>query len=198
MLFKELYHRVKNNLQIITSLLTLQIDRIKDKKAIFIISEMTQRIKAMSMIHEKLYQTDNLSLVNMQEYTQGLANDLQQGVSPATLHFDIDCEEIELSLVVAVPMGLIINELVTNAIKYAFVNTDKKQIIVIKMYKKNDEDFSLEIYDNGKGIDMSGKYVGFGLNLVNSLVKYQLKGKLETYNDEGLHHKIHFIKGLLK
>jgi two-component sensor histidine kinase len=197
MLFKELYHRVKNNLQIITSLLTLQIDRIKDKKAIFIISEMTQRIKAMSMIHEKLYQTDNLSLVNMQEYTQGLANDLQQGVSPDTLHFEIDCEEIELNLVVAVPMGLIINELVTNAIKYAFGDDDKKQIVVIKMYKNNNEDFTLEIYDNGKGMDMSSSHQGFGLKLAHSLVKYQLKGELETYNDNGLHHKIHFSKGLI-
>jgi len=196
-LFKELYHRVKNNLQIITSLLTLQIGRIKEKKAIEILTETTQRIKAISMIHEKLYQSNDLSLINMQEYTKDLVHELERGFAQDSFDFYIACENIKLNLEVAVPIGFILNELVTNAIKYAFTDKQKKNIIVIKMYHDEDGYFILEVQDNGKGMDMSTTTPGFGFKLVHSFVNSQLKGEIETYNDDGLHHKIRLEKGLI-
>lgn len=196
-LFRELYHRVKNNLQIITSLLTLQIRRVDDVTSKEILNETTQRIRAMSLIHEKLYQSNDLSAVSMQDYTDDLLNDLKQEFRRKNLRFVVECESIDLELEVAVPMGLIINELVTNAIKYAFNPEDKDQVITVKMYTTEHYAFILEIYDNGKGVDINSIQNGFGFKLVQSLAKYQLKGIFESYNDGGLHHKITFEKGLL-
>jgi len=196
-LFRELYHRVKNNLQIISSLLTLQIRRVEDVTSKEILSETTQRIRAMSLIHEKLYQSNDFSSVSMQQYTHDLLNDLKQEFQRKNLHFAVECESINLELEVAVPMGLIINELVTNAIKYAFQPDDEDQVITVKMYTTEHYAFILEIYDNGKGVDINTIQDGFGFKLVQSLAKYQLKGIFESYNDGGLHHKITFEKGLL-
>jgi len=195
-LFRELYHRVKNNLQIISGLLSLQSRRIKEKSSKVIFEETNQRIKAMALIHEKLYQSDDFESVNMQEYTKNLVSDMRQSFHTKHLAFNIHCDDINLNLEVAVPMGLIINELVTNAIKYAFPKTQKHHNISIKMYTTNDT-FILEVYDNGIGIDLEKLEEGFGFKLLESLAKYQLKGVVNRYNDKGLHHEIIFSKGLL-
>jgi len=197
-LFRELYHRVKNNLQIISGLLSLQSRRIKEKSSQVIFEETNQRIKAMALIHEKLYQSDDYESVNMQEYTKNLVSEMRQSFHTEHLEFNIYCDDIKLNLEVAVPMGLIINELVTNAIKYAFHDTQEQQNISIKMYIADDNDtFILEVYDNGRGVDLKKVEHGFGFKLLDSLARYQLKGVVHSYNDNGLHHKIVFSKGLL-
>lgn len=196
-LLKELYHRVKNNLQVISSLLTLQSRRIKDEITRSIFDETNQRIKAMAMIHEKLYQSNDLEAVDMSIYVLDLVENLKKSFQTKNLTFEIDCDDFKLDLERAVPMGLIINELVTNSIKYAFDETDEKKIISVKMYQIEDDRFILEVYDNGKGTDLQSLNEGFGFKLIESLASFQLKGKIECFNENGLHHKITFSKEFL-
>ncbi|WP_294953106.1 7TM diverse intracellular signaling domain-containing protein [Sulfurovum sp.] len=196
-LFRELYHRVKNNLQIISGLLSLQIRRVIQKESKDILADTNQRIKSMAMIHEKLYQSDDLTAVNMQEYTHDLVEELQHSLEYNDILFMIQCEKIRLTLETAVPMGLIINELVTNAVKYAFPAHQSSKNIAIKMYTVKHDAVILEVYDNGKGVKLEKAKEGFGFKLVQSLAGYQLKGDIETYNSQGLHHKITFPGSIL-
>lgn len=194
-LMREVYHRVKNNLQIISGLLSLQSDRIDHPPSKLMFDESIQRIKAMAMVHEKLYQSENLELVNMQIYMQDLLQELQHSFTQEGLHFEVTCESIHLKLETAIPIGIIVNEIVTNALKYAFTTTQKKKVITLTMQNREDA-FILEVYDNGQGADVNAFKNGFGFQLIDSLATYQLKGVIETYNDTGLHHKITFAKGL--
>ncbi|MCX6075555.1 MAG: sensor histidine kinase [Campylobacterales bacterium] len=197
-LLRELYHRVKNNLQIISSLLSLQSRRIQDKTTKSIFDETNQRIKAMALIHEKLYQSNDLEAVDMQIYTLDLVDNLRQSFQTNTLTFEIVCENFRLDLERAVPMGLIINEAVTNAIKYAFDDTQKNKTIGVKMYKAPNDKFLLEVYDNGKGADLQAVHQGFGFKLIESLASYQLKGIICPFNENGLHIQIIFSREILK
>ncbi len=196
-LLRELYHRVKNNLQIISSLLSLQSKRIKDKEAKILFLESISRIKSIAMIHEKLYASDNLQVISMQNYTQDLISELQQSFSDKDIQFKIMCDTIHLNLEVGVPIGLIINELVTNALKYAFNDTQENKIISIKMIRNSDKSFTLTISDNGRGANISTIKDGFGFKLLEFLASYQLKGEIETTGESGITHKITFSEEFL-
>lgn len=193
-LLKELYHRVKNNLQIISSILSLQSRRIEDKKTKLIFDETNQRIKAMAMLHEKLCQSNDLEAVDMQVYVLELIENLKRSFQTNELSFEIVCENFKLDLERAVPMGLIINELVTNSVKYAFDEKNKNKTISVKMYMMSEDKFILEIYDNGKGTDLKAVNEGFGFKLIEALASFQLKGSIECFNKNGLHHKIIFSR----
>jgi two-component sensor histidine kinase len=196
-LLRELYHRVKNNLQIISSLLSIQSKRIKDKKAKSIFDESIQRIKSIAMLHEKLYKSDNLQIISMQQYTHDLVSELKQGFKGNDIDFKIICDDINLNLEIAVPIGLIINELITNSLKYAFINKKDDKQIKIQMKKNKNETFTLIISDNGQGANMQTLKEGFGFKLLEFLASYQLKGKIRTDGNDGLIHKIIFSKDLL-
>ena len=197
-LLRELYHRVKNNLQIISSLLSLQSKRIKDEEAKLLFLESISRIKSIAMIHEKLYASDNLQIISMQQYTQDLVDELQQSFSDKDIKFEIICDTIQLNLEVGVPIGLIINELVTNSLKYAFNDARKDKIITIKMVRNSDKSFTLTIADNGIGADITTIKDGFGFKLLEFLASYQLKGKIETDGTKGLKHTITFTEEFLQ
>lgn len=197
LLLRELYHRVKNNLQIVSSLLSMQSRRLEDKMTKSIFVETNQRIKAMAMIHEKLYKSDDLEVVDMQVYTLDLVDNLRQSFQTKDVTFEIVCENFKLKLEGAVPMGLIINELVTNSIKYAFDERDINKIISVKMYTMPYNKFILEVYDNGKGADLEIVSKGFGFKLIEALASYQLKGIICSFNEDGLHHQIIFSKEFL-
>ena len=194
-LLKELYHRVKNNLQIISSSLMLQSRRIKDKSVQVIFSEATQRIKAMAMVHEKLYQASDLELIDMQVYTEELILNLSQAYADLDFYFEVTCGSFKLDLEKALPIGLIINEIVANSIKYAFDQTSVNKHICVSMYNLDADKFILEISDNGKGADFQVIKQGFGFKLVESLAAYQLKGKIEIVNQDGLQYKFEFSQG---
>ena len=196
-LLRELYHRVKNNLQIISSLLSLQSKRIKDEEAKTLFLESISRIKSIAMIHEKLYASDNLQIISMQHYTQDLIDELRQSFSDRDIKFQIMCDTIHLNLEVGVPIGLIINELVTNSLKYAFNDVRGEKTITIKMIRNSDKSFTLTIADNGTGADISTIKNGFGFKLLEFLASYQLKGKIETDGTQGLKHTISFSEEFL-
>ncbi len=191
-LLKELYHRVKNNLQIISSLLSLQSMKIQDSQAKNILNEMTNRIKSISFIHEKLYQSDDLTHVEMQSYIESLGSELKSSLPSNDISFSIVCENILLDVETSVPIGIIINELVTNTIKYAFDQHTTENSIVIKLSTVDKRTYRLHISDNGKGTDIASMQEGFGFEVVQSIVSFQLKGSIESHNKNGITHIITF------
>ena len=191
-LLKEVHHRVKNNLQIIASLLHLQ-EITADKEVLTILRESEGRVRSMASIHENLYQSPTFTDINFKQYTEKLLYDrlYTYGVPKNTIMTKLDIEEIKLNIETAIPLGLIINELVTNIIKYAF--TDMNGTITIKLQSQNDK-MELIIADNGiglpKDIDIKNSET-LGLQLVNNLIN-QIEGKLEINIDDGTEFKILF------
>ena len=192
-LLKEVHHRVKNNLQVISSILNLQSTFVKDRKTLNILRESQNRIKSMSFIHESLYQTKNFSSIDFSDYVINLTKDLMRSyqINP-NLELRHDIHKIELSLDLAIPCGLIINELVSNALKYAF-EPEEKGFISIQIKEVN-KTVHLVVEDNGKGIPEEIDFKNtesLGLQLVVTLVE-QLDGKIEYKNDEGTKFLITF------
>ncbi|MBN1893388.1 hypothetical protein JW906_02790 [bacterium] len=182
-LLKEIHHRVKNNMQLIISLLNLQSGRIGDKRLDAVFSDTKRRIRSMALIHEKLYQSQNLSHIPFSEYIRSLVNDVLASYQDACrhIHFCVAIAKVELPITVAVPCGLVINELVSNAFKYAFPDPfDRPRFVHVRMSVR-DGCVNLYVRDNGKGVPEHvdvDQAETLGLNLVSILVKDQMKGKL--------------------
>jgi two-component system, sensor histidine kinase PdtaS len=193
-LMRELHHRVKNNLQIISSLLGLQSMKLKDVVAKQAVSEGKQRIKAMSLIHQKLYQQNEVSALDIHEYITDLVNDLADSFGfRAKGEVKIDVPSMTLNADTSLPLGLIINELVTNSFKYAYDNVDRP-ILELKMIHKGNRDFLLVICDNGLGLPVDfdlANAESFGLKLVNILIS-QIGGTINCEQHEGLKYMISF------
>jgi two-component sensor histidine kinase len=195
-LLKEVNHRVKNNLQVISSILNLQSSYIKEKKTLNILRESQNRIKSMSFIHEILYQNKDFSEINFSEYIVSLSKNLVQsyGFYDYLINFEMSLGDISLHLDISIPCGLIVNELVSNALKYAFVNIEKG-VINIKLFESNGN-VHLIIQDNGLGLPKEMNYKNtesLGLQLVNALVE-QIDGKIELDNNYGAKFTIIFKK----
>lgn len=183
-LLQEIHHRVKNNLQVISSLLNLQSGYIKDQQAIESFKESQNRIKSMALIHENLYQVNNLSQINFAEYVQQLVVNLFRvyGVNSAVISLKVDVEDVLLGVDTAISCGLIINELASNTIKHAFPSGKSGEICILLIRVPNqDNKLILTVRDNGigfpKNIDVR-KPKSLGLQLVNTLAA-QMKGTVE-------------------
>lgn len=182
-LLKEIHHRVKNNLQMVSSLLSLQTRNTKSKAAIVALEEGKSRVKAMALIHQKLYQNDDLSVIEMQGYIESLINSVQSVYKKGghNISITVDAEGTELDIDRAIPFGLILNELVSNTFKYAFPESDDNGKIYIHLRKNNEEGY-FEYADNGVGLpeDTDERTSGsMGLRLINRLVN-QLQSKLNV------------------
>lgn len=194
LLFKEIYHRVKNNLQIVISLLNLQSQKIKDNKVRDIFKDSQNRIKSIALIHERLYKTKDLAGINFKEYIEDLTNNLfhSYGVNPAR-NLKIDIDNVVMNLDTATPCGLIVTELVSNSLKHAFPQSHEGNIL-IRLKSNNNNNFILTISDNGIGIPEDidfRKTKTLGLQLVANLVG-QLKGTIELDRSSGTEFKITF------
>lgn len=199
MLLKEIHHRVKNNLQIISSLLSMQTRRMNDLKMIDAMKESQSRVKTMALIHEKLYQYDNLSAINMREYLVQLSDFLTQTYrSDKKIEVEIESEEINLDIDTAIPLGLITNELLSNALKYAFEDAETGTI-KIKLKETGPGEFELLVADTGKGLDQDidiERSPTLGLRLVNSLTR-QINGTMNVESQGGTTFLIHFKESSL-
>ncbi len=199
MLLKEIHHRVKNNLQIISSLLSMQTRTLSDSKTIDAMKESQSRVKTMALIHEKLYQYDNLARINMNEYMRQLSDFLSQTYrSEKDIKVIIESENINLDIDTAVPLGLITNELLSNALKYAFADMDQGQV-TIKLIKDSAGAYVLTISDSGKGLaaDMDiEKSKSLGLKLVRTLTR-QINGNLSISSNPGATFSIVFSENQL-
>jgi PAS domain S-box-containing protein len=194
-LLKEVHHRVKNNLQIIYSLLNIEANYTRDEGTKNVLSECQGRVKSMALIHESLYRSEDLARVNFASYIRNLTTALfrSYNVDKKIIRSDLDLEEIFLGIDQAISFGLILNELVTNCLKHAFPNGRAGEI-KIELLSCNDL-IMLIIKDNGIGLpanSTSSQGSGsLGLKLVDSLVK-QLKGTIETNLSKGTEFKITF------
>lgn len=187
-LIKEIHHRVKNNLQVLSSLLHLQSRHIKDETALDAVREGQNRVEAMGLIHQKLYMGNNLAAVEMRDYLHNLGDTLLDsfGLDNDRVKIIYHLQPMHLDVDTAIPLGLIINELVTNSLKYAFPD-DRQGIVEISLWKNEIGQLCLKVSDNGVGKSGAPQLKGstsFGSSLVEILSK-KLKGKLEVLKGEG-------------
>ena len=194
MLLKEIHHRVKNNLMIISSLLELQSCYVKDKTDLDFFRESRTRADSMALIHEKLYQSTDLKNINFSDYISSLATDLLEvyTITPEKIKLKINAPNINLDINTAIPLGLITNELISNSLKHAFPD-DKTGTITLEIYK-TDDIFTFKVKDDGVGLPSDLDYKNpdsLGLELVNTLT-IQIGGKLELKSDNGAEFIITF------
>jgi len=186
-LLKEIHHRVKNNLQIVISLLSTQAAFLKDNTALEAISESQNRVHVISMVHQKLYSTGRVSTIAMDVYINDLVQYFSDcfHTSKKGIRFEQDIEPVELEIGQAIPVGLILNETITNAIKYAFDDNDGRIIIGLRLMNKNE--VLLTLADSGKGLGEGfdiEKATTLGMEMIKALCK-QLDGKFRVENKGG-------------
>jgi len=187
-LLREIHHRVKNNLQVVSSLFSLQAEKSNDQRVRQALQESRQRIRAMAMIHETLYSGKSLSAIELPVYLQNIVNHLREVFSgQAGIRIVVDAADIHLNVDQAVACGLIINELLTNSLKYAFPEVSEG-LVKVTVHLSDSGDLELVVSDNGVGLppemDVS-RISSLGLQLVKGLVEHQLAGRWEVSVNEG-------------
>lgn len=194
MLLKEIHHRVKNNLMIISSLLSLQSRYIKDKQILDVFKDSQNRARSMALIHDKLYQSSHLKSIDIGDYIRALANDLFRTYSTDSgrvkLNFDI--EEVMIDINTMIPLGLILNELLSNCLKHAFPDGQSGKIDI--GFHQDGHNYSLTVADNGIGFppELDYKHTeSLGLRLVNILAD-QIEGEMKLKSDNGTQVSIEF------
>ncbi len=195
-LLKEVHHRVKNNLQIISSLLSLQSAALGDKEAALAFINSQHRIRSMALIHEMLYQSEDFSRISLSSYIQKLAYNLLRSynVDTSKIRLHIEADQVFLDIEHAIPCGLILNELMTNSIKYAFVKKHQGNISIKLQRNAVNEKYVLTIGDDGDGLPTGidlGHLKTLGMELVATLVE-QLDGTIELERGEGTTFRITF------
>lgn len=187
-LLREIHHRVKNDLQIVSSLLDLQCDYIREPRYLRMLEDTERRIHAMAIVHETLYRSETLGVLDINEYIQRLVHaiaDSCDGVA-GDIWLDIDVDDIYFSLETAIPLGLIINELVTNCMKHAFPEADQGHIRV-SLHAAGEDEFELLVADNGVGMEQAPDLENvetLGFDLVRTLTR-QLHGTVAIRTEDG-------------
>jgi two-component sensor histidine kinase len=187
-LLKEIHHRVKNNLQIVMSLLDSQADFLQDGKALAAIQESQQRVYAISLIHQKLYQSENLAMIEMDTYISEVVSYICESFDvQGRIQFYISVAPLKLDVAIAIPLGLLINEAITNSLKYAFPEARTGQVS-INLYQIDPERYMLTIADDGIGLGKDFDIhatPSLGMTLMKGLSQ-QLGGNLKVEGDAGL------------
>lgn len=195
-LIKEVHHRVKNNLQTVSSLLSLQSRNISDKEVKSLLKSSQNRVISMAMVHEMLYLRDDLSKIEYRSYVQELAEYLIRSIkgTSSNITLDIDIPNLKLNIDTAIPLGLLINEAVTNALKYGIVEENKGEI-KIRLSKDDNDEYLLNIGDDGIGFPETVTHKNsnsLGLKLINNLVR-QLQGSIKRdFSKKGTHYIVKF------
>lgn len=195
-LIKEVHHRVKNNLQTVSSLLSLQSRNIADKEVKSLLKSSQNRVISMAMVHEMLYMREDLSKIEYKSYVQELAEYLVRSIkgTSSNITLDIDIPDLKLNIDTAIPLGLLINEAVTNALKYGIVNESKGEIR-IKLREGEKNEYLLNIGDNGTGFSETITYKNsnsLGLKLIHNLAR-QLQGSIiRDLSKKGTHYVVKF------
>jgi PAS domain S-box-containing protein len=195
-MLREIHHRVKNNMQVISGLLILQEEYSNDEKISEMIKESQNRIASMALIHEKLYRSESLSKIDFKEYIDDLVSGLFEsyGFTESRIGLKANAENIFMGIDIAIPVGLIINELVSNSLKHAFPE-GKKGEIEISLSSIGEYMIELLVQDNGVGIPEGVDFrntESLGLHIVNILVENQLHGEITMNNDNGTEFRIRF------
>lgn len=194
-LLKEVHHRVKNNMQVISSLLRLQEGRVKDKDSAALLRDSQNRIQSMSLVYNKLYQSQNLASIDTTDYIKELTAGIVKSyaVNPSRVTINVAPNNVLLDVDLAIPCGMVVNELVTNSLKYAFPDNRKGQISI--SLKEDDKGLELVVSDDGVGIPEGinpASTATLGIKLVTNLVRDQLGGEMELDRTHGTTFKITF------
>jgi len=193
-LLRELYHRTKNNMQVICSMLHLHSYKIKNQAAITILSDLEIKIQSMALVHQKLYESKDLSRINLKYYFKDLVTLIMQShrMFFTKITMQMEMEDINVLIDTAIPCGLIVNELLSNIVKHAFPD-NKKGEIKIRLTLSTNNKIIIEVSDNGVGFpedfDINNKS-NFGLSILTGLVEHQLQGKIKFTSKNGLRCRI--------
>ena len=192
-MLKEIHHRVKNNLQVVNSLLKFQSRKLESEEAITMFKETRNRVVSMALLHEKMYRSDDIHQIDVQDYISLLVEDLVKSYAvDKNIKLDIKIEAVNLMMRTLVPLGLIINEMITNSLKHGFKNRSDGEIYVsIKHIKE--KRYEMIIGDNGLGVNKEHKSTGIGVKLIQIFTK-QLNGTLEQLDRPGAVFKLTFDK----
>jgi PAS domain S-box-containing protein len=189
-LIRELYHRTKNNMQVVISMLMVQAELTESEQVQEALKDTTSCIQAMSLVHEKLYQSQRLSQINLDEYIRDLAELLVKTyqINQEQVSIEFDLQKIPVLIDTAIPCGLVLNELISNSLKHAFEEGKSGQIS-IRLQREQTNEILLSVSDNGSGlpagIDLEDSQ-SFGLQSITAIVEHQLQGQLHFENQEGL------------
>ncbi|MDZ4823923.1 MAG: tetratricopeptide repeat protein [Flavobacteriales bacterium] len=184
-LLREIHHRVKNNLQVVSSLLSIQSREIQDEKALEAVNESRNRVKSMAIIHQNLYSEENLTGIDVGDYIRKLSESLFNSykVDKDEIVFETDIDKLNLDVDTTIPLGLILNELITNALKYAFSNSINPKLRV--SLKETSEGLKLEVSDNGVGYNPdSARKDSFGMKMIEAFAQ-KLNAQWEVKNENG-------------
>lgn len=195
-LLKEVHHRVKNNLQIIASLLDLQANNITDTATADLLHESRNRVRSMALIHEHLYGTNELARINLPDYVRDLCSNLAASYGLPDVRVDSQVEDLSLDIDTAIPCGLIINELVSNALKYAFPEGRGRVLVEVESAPDGEVGHVMRVIDDGVGLPAGVDPTdspSLGLQLVTALAR-QIRGDLEFSSDQGVRMEIRFGK----
>ncbi len=197
-LVREVHHRVKNNFAVVTSLLSLQSRQIEDQRIRDVLDKSRDRIRSMSLIHERLYQSKNLTHINLSEYIRSLANDLHRsyGADASNVTLSVKTDDVAIKLDQAIPCGLVLNELISNALKYAFPHGFKgKGLIEVTLSRKDGNKVELSVKDNGVGLPENfgaKKAESLGMKIVTMLAEDQIGGTLDIVRKKGTEFVVRF------
>ena len=199
-LLKEMYHRVKNNFQTVCSVLSLQSQHLEDEAVLEMFTESQDRVRAMALIHERLYRSDDLTHVDFPEYVHQLVHGLfwSYSIDRKNVNVDLKIEVAQLDMITAIPCGLIINELVSNALKYAFDNAgDAQNNLIIQFRAVDHETYMLRVADDGAGLPLEFDIRAsstLGLQLVLIFAEDQLSGSVAVDRTAGTAFEVVFQK----
>jgi PAS domain S-box-containing protein len=195
-LLKEVHHRVKNNLQAMIYSIEMQIEKLDDKKVQIFLRELQEQARTMSLVYEQLYQSDYLAKVDMDEYLTNLISNVIQAFSlDKNINFKVNAHNVSLDVEIAMPCGLIINELLTNSLKYAFPEEFEETPALDVELSYESKKITILVSDNGIGLPHNFDWENtdsLGLKLVNFWVKYQLAGSIKLDIKSGTNYIINF------
>ena len=195
-LLQEIHHRVKNNMQVIMSLLSLQSQYVKDQNVIEMFQQCQDRVNSMAIIHDNIYRSKDLSSIKLKDYVEDLANNLfaSYKINTGKIRLKLDIEDLSLGIDTSIPCGLIINELVSNSLKYAFPENKGGDVEII-IHKISSGEIEFIFSDNGIGLpDMFDfkNSSGFGFRIIVDLVEFKLMGEIKQIQDKGTKFQIRF------
>ncbi len=195
-LLRELHHRVKNNMQLISSMISLQKTSVQDKTAKNILLELEDKIRTMALVHQKLYQSENLAEIDLREYIRDLICLLvkSHGLKPDAAEMRLDIENTPIPINTAIPIGIVLNELISNAFKHAFKDGGAEQL-AIGLSRTESGDIELTYADNGIGLPPDFDFRGqktLGIQSIFLIVEHQLNGTVEFDGSNGLTCRMRF------
>ncbi|NQY28054.1 MAG: hypothetical protein HRT69_01125 [Flavobacteriaceae bacterium] len=191
-MLKEIHHRVKNNLQIVNSLLRMQSSTMNDLKTVEVFKKVQSRIMLMASLHEEMYKTDNLSEIDTKKHFEKMITDLVMAYElDKEIGLKLDIDPVQFNMDTLIPLGLVVNELVVNSLKHAFIGREKGLITVLLKKTKLEKEYRLQVSDDGIGIKVDVDVRNMGSKLINSFVR-QLKGTVNRLDGEGTIYEIKF------